>query len=46
MKVQDIMTRDVHTCSPDTNLAMAAMQMWNGDFGVLPVLGTVVKSSV
>jgi CBS domain-containing protein len=37
MKVQDVMTRDVHTCRPDTNLAMAAMQMWDGDFGVLPV---------
>jgi CBS domain-containing protein len=37
MKVQDIMTRDVHTCRPDTNLSMAAMQMWDGDFGVLPV---------
>jgi CBS domain-containing protein len=45
MKVQDIMNRNVHTCRPETNLAMAAMQMWNGDFGVLPVLangGTVV----
>ena len=39
MKVQDVMTRDVHTCRPETNLSMAAMQMWNGDFGVLPVLG-------
>jgi len=38
MKVQDVMKRDVHTCRPDTNLAMAAMQMWDGDFGVLPVL--------
>ena len=45
MKVRDIMNRDVHTCRPETNLAMAAMQMWDGDFGVLPVLangGTVV----
>ena len=32
------MTRDVHTCRPDTDLAMAAMQMWDGDFGMLPVL--------
>jgi CBS domain-containing protein len=32
------MTYDVHTCRPDTDLAMAAMQMWDGDFGVLPVL--------
>jgi len=38
MKVKDIMNRDVHTCRPETNLAMAAMQMWDGDFGVLPVL--------
>lgn len=38
MKVQDVMTYDVHTCRPDTDLAMAAMQMWDGDFGVLPVL--------
>ena len=39
------MIRDVHTCRPETNLSMAAMQMWDGDFGVLPVLangGTVV----
>ncbi|HAK07632.1 MAG TPA: hypothetical protein DCO65_10280 [Spartobacteria bacterium] len=38
MKVQDIMNRDVHTCRPETNLSMAAMQMWDGGFGVLPVL--------
>jgi CBS domain-containing protein len=38
MKVQDIMKREVHSCGPDTNLAMAAMQMWEGDLGVLPVL--------
>ena len=38
MKVQDIMNREVHSCRPDTNLAQAAMQMWEGDLGVLPVL--------
>jgi CBS domain-containing protein len=38
MKVQDVMTRDVHTCRPETNLTMAALQMWDGDFGVLPVV--------
>jgi CBS domain-containing protein len=38
MKLHHIMTRDVHTCRPETNLSMAAMQMWKGDFGVLPVL--------
>lgn len=38
MKVQDIMNREVHSCRPDTSLAMAAMQMWEGDLGILPVL--------
>jgi CBS domain-containing protein len=38
MKVKDVMTREVHTCWPDTNLTMAAMQMWDGDFGALPVV--------
>jgi CBS domain-containing protein len=38
MKVQDAMTYDVQTCSPETNLAAAAMQMWRGDFGVMPVV--------
>ena len=47
MKVQDAMNCDVHTCRPDTNLAMAAMQMWDGDFGVLPVLdGTKVVGMI
>ena len=38
MKIQDVMTKDVHTCQADTNLAMVAMQMWEGDFGALPVV--------
>jgi CBS domain-containing protein len=38
MKVHDVMTQDVRTCRPETNLAQAAIQMWNGDFGVLPVV--------
>ena len=38
MKVQDVMTYDVRTCSPETNLSAAAMQMWRGDFGVMPVV--------
>lgn len=45
MKVKEIMQKEVHSCRPDTDLAMAAMQMWDGDFGVLPVVangGTVV----
>jgi CBS domain-containing protein len=40
MKVQDVMTYDVQSCSPETNLSAAAMQMWRGDFGVLPVVAS------
>ena len=38
MKVQDIMTREVQCCGPDTNLAAAATMMWDSDCGVLPIL--------
>jgi CBS domain-containing protein len=38
MKVSEIMTWDVQSCTPETNLAAAAMQMWNGDCGALPVV--------
>ena len=38
MKVADLMTREVQSCTPETNLATAAMQMWNGDCGTLPVI--------
>jgi CBS domain-containing protein len=38
MKVQNVMTDEVQTCSPETNLATVAMQMWRGDFGVMPVV--------
>src|SRR4030095_3144190 len=37
MKVEDMMTRDVEFCTLETNLAAAAMQMWDRDCGVLPV---------
>lgn len=40
MKVQDVMTYDVQTCGPETNLSAAAMQMWRGDFGVMPVVAS------
>ena len=38
MKVQDLMTKEVKCCTPDTNLATAAELMWNNDCGVLPVV--------
>jgi len=39
MKVQDWMTRDVATCVVDDSLNRAAQLMWDGDFGVVPVVG-------
>ena len=38
MKVRDLMTTDVKSCSSDTNLAAAAGRMWEGDCGALPVV--------
>ncbi len=38
MKVKDVMTTDVKTCTPDTTLAEAACLMWDGDCGFLPVM--------
>lgn len=43
MKVDEVMTRDVQSCKPDTNLAAAAMRMWDGDFGTLPVVDDAGK---
>ena len=38
MKIKDIITTDVRTCSPGTNLAAAAALMLDGDCGILPVV--------
>lgn len=38
MKVKDLMTTDVRTCTPDTTVAQAAQLMWEGDCGILPVV--------
>lgn len=38
MKVKEIMTTEVRTCSPDTTVAEAAGLMWDGDCGILPVV--------
>jgi CBS domain-containing protein len=37
MKIRDIMTSQVRTCSPATNLAAAAELLLDGDCGILPV---------
>lgn len=38
MKVRDIMTADVSSCQPETDLAAAAKTMWDRDCGILPVV--------
>ena len=38
MHVRDLMTSDVKTCRPETNLAEAVREMWEGDCGALPVV--------
>jgi CBS domain-containing protein len=38
MKVKELMTTDVRTCTPDTTVAEAAHLMWEGDCGILPVV--------
>jgi len=43
MKVQDLMTYNVQTCSPETNLAAVASMMWENDCGALPVVDEQAK---
>jgi CBS domain-containing protein len=38
MKVQDIMTTDVETCGPESDLGAAATTMWKRDCGSVPVV--------
>ena len=38
MKVQDIMTPDVETCAPESDLGAAATTMWKRDCGAVPVV--------
>lgn len=38
MKIKDIMTTEVRTCSPGTSVAAAAALMLDGDCGILPVV--------
>ncbi len=38
MKVKGVMTSPAQSCSPETNLASAAVQMRESDCGVLPVI--------
>lgn len=38
MKVQDVMTVDVHACPPEANLAEVAQVMWESDCGIVPIV--------
>jgi len=38
MKIQDVMTREVRSCRPESNLADVVRDMWEADCGVLPVI--------
>jgi CBS domain-containing protein len=38
MTVKDVLTDQITTCQPETNLAAASALMWEKDCGVLPVL--------
>ena len=38
MKVRDVMSHFVQTCTPETNLATVAMMMWDNDCGIVPVV--------
>jgi CBS domain-containing protein len=37
MKVRDVMSPEVETCAPETDLAAAAMIMWRNDCGFVPI---------
>lgn len=43
MKVQEIMTQQVASCTPDADLASVAKLMWDRDCGVIPVLDAAGK---
>lgn len=38
MIIEHLMTRDIETCTPDDDLAHAAMIMWRRDCGFVPVV--------
>ncbi len=38
MKVQDVMTSNVISCRPETNLAAAGGMMWDNNCGALPIV--------
>jgi CBS domain-containing protein len=43
MQVKQIMTSEIATCRPDTNLAVVAKLMWEKDCGFVPVIDAAGK---
>ena len=43
MKVQELMTKEVRTCAPDSDLATVAQLMWDADCGSIPVVDSRAK---
>lgn len=43
MQIKQIMTKDIATCRPDTNLAVVAKLMWDRDCGFVPVIDAAGK---
>lgn len=43
MKIEEIMTRNVHSCTPNDSLATAAQIMWENDCGAVPVVDQTGK---
>ncbi|HLF55300.1 MAG TPA: CBS domain-containing protein [Thermoanaerobaculia bacterium] len=38
MKVEEVMSRELRACAPEDDLGRAAIEMWRGDCGMLPVV--------
>lgn len=38
MKVKELMTHHTATCTMGSNLEQAGLAMWNGDFGIVPIV--------
>jgi CBS domain-containing protein len=43
MQIKQVMTTDIATCKPDTNLAVVAKLMWDRDCGFVPVIDAAGK---
>jgi len=43
MQIKNLMTTDVATCRPETNLAIVAKLMWDKDCGFVPVVDAAGK---